>query len=153
MSTQPQLPPIASLPTLPPDSLTTVLTTLFEPSPHLPPLILPIISSSPTPDSYTSLITSIRTRLHTLAASSTASDREVLDSVLSSHPRLGAPKDADISALSRGEQANLNSGEVGEELGRLNGEYEGRFGVRYVYVSLLLFFLIHFLLLDDKGLS
>ncbi|KAK2767011.1 hypothetical protein FQN54_006328 [Arachnomyces sp. PD_36] len=135
------LPQITTLPSLPPSSQSSLLSTLFEPSPHLLPLLSPILLTSPPFESYTSLINAIRTRLHTLTSSATTSaeDKEALDSILSSHPRLGAKQDSEakvgMSDLSKTEQRNLGSEQEREELRRLNGEYEGRFGGLRVFVN------------------
>jgi 2-oxo-4-hydroxy-4-carboxy--5-ureidoimidazoline (OHCU) decarboxylase len=126
------LPPISTLPTLPAPSITSILDTLFEPSPPLHALSLPTLQSTTYP-SYTALIAAIHTQLSTLASSSSLSDIETLSAILCAHPRLGEKK-VD-SEQSRKEQAQLNKGgmEEAEELGRLNGVYEEQFpGLRYV---------------------
>ncbi|EUC31007.1 hypothetical protein COCCADRAFT_7034 [Bipolaris zeicola 26-R-13] len=124
----PSLPPISSLPHSPDSTLTTTLDLLFEPSPALHTLTLPVLRSTTFP-SYAILITAIGTQLRALAASSTPDDAQRLQDILSAHPRLGAKKVE--SEQSRSEQANL-AGE-GEELKVLNEEYEAVFpGLRYV---------------------
>ncbi|EUC46241.1 hypothetical protein COCMIDRAFT_93268 [Bipolaris oryzae ATCC 44560] len=124
----PSLPPISSLPHSPDTTLTTTLDLLFEPSPALHTLTLPVLRSTTFP-SYAVLITAIGTQLRALTASSTPEDAERLQEILCAHPRLGAKKVE--SEQSRAEQANL-AGE-GEELKDLNEEYEVTFpGLRYV---------------------
>ncbi|KAF2723709.1 hypothetical protein K431DRAFT_301603 [Polychaeton citri CBS 116435] len=137
------LPPTVDLPTLPQETKTAILDTLFEPSAPLHTLALPPLSSDPPPDSYASLISSIQSLLLSLSASESSTDQSQLTQILTSHPRLGEKKVE--SALSRKEQAQLqqpgqqqgggSSGGNGEaeELKRLNEEYEGKFpGLRYV---------------------
>jgi 2-oxo-4-hydroxy-4-carboxy--5-ureidoimidazoline (OHCU) decarboxylase len=130
----PSLPPPSTLPHSPDETLISVLDLLFEPSPALHALTLPILRSTTFP-SYPVLITAISAQLTALASSSSPEDITKLSGILSSHPRLGEKK-VD-SELSRSEQKQLQSGD-GEELGKLNREYEERFGgLRYVYVSVL----------------
>lgn len=133
----PSLPQISTLPHSPDSTLTSVLDLLFEPSPPLHTLTLPVLRSTPFP-SYDTLIAAIRAQLDALAASG---DTATLSEILCSHPRLGEKK-VD-SEQSRAEQAQLQGGkEEGEMLRKLNEEYEGRFpGLRYVYVSPFLFLL------------
>jgi 2-oxo-4-hydroxy-4-carboxy--5-ureidoimidazoline (OHCU) decarboxylase len=129
------LPSPSSLPHLPDDALTSVLSTLFEPSPPLQTLALPILRSTTFP-SYAVLIAAI----HTLLTSLASTDVETLSAILCAHPRLGEKK-VD-SALSRSEQAQLKGNEEeGKMLEGLNKEYESVFpGLRYVYVRTLYLF-------------
>lgn len=74
-----------------------------------------------------------------LSAANSPQDKEILEGILGSHPRLGESSPAakeHMSELSRKEQANLNKGEgEAEKLRTLNREYEEKFpGLRYVYV-------------------
>ena len=127
MAVQP-LTPISTLPSLPPSTHTHILDLLFEPSTALHTLALPLCSTEPPYSSYPSLITAIQERLTALLTSE-SSDTQTLNEILGSHPRLGAKK-VD-SAQSQAEQAQLQG--QGEELARLNAEYEARFpGLRYV---------------------
>ncbi|KAI1030306.1 hypothetical protein LB505_004287 [Fusarium chuoi] len=105
------------------------LDLLFEPSPSIHSTLLPIVRDVEY-TSYPELIEACRTRLASLASSnSSANPDETLLSILGSHPRLGAKK-VD-SAQSAAEQANLQG--QGEELAKLNKEYEEKFpGLRYV---------------------
>ncbi|KAF2027437.1 hypothetical protein EK21DRAFT_71803 [Setomelanomma holmii] len=121
------LPPISSLPHSQDSTLTTVLDLLFEPSPPLRTLSLPILRSTTFP-SYDVLITAVNAQLTALADS----DVTTLSEILCSHPRLGENK-VD-SEQSRKEQAQLQGGEEeGRKLKSLNGEYEEKFpGLRYV---------------------
>jgi 2-oxo-4-hydroxy-4-carboxy--5-ureidoimidazoline (OHCU) decarboxylase len=127
----PSLPPISSLPHAEDSTLTTVLDLLFEPSPPLHTLTLPILRSTTFP-SYSVLITAISAQLLALASSNSPSSSSTLSAILSAHPRLGASK-VD-SAQSRAEQAQLQGSESEKEaLERLNAEYEEKFpGLRYV---------------------
>ncbi|KAK0912514.1 hypothetical protein LTR91_008434 [Friedmanniomyces endolithicus] len=125
----PNLPPITSLPTSSAPQKAQILDLLFEPSTQLHTLSLPLLHDTPFP-SYDDLITAVGVQLTALAESASTSDARWLESILCSHPRLGA-KGVE-SALSRGEQAGLQ-GEEGEELRELNEAYEARFpGLRYV---------------------
>lgn len=126
--TSPSLPPISSLSHSPDSTLTHMLDLLFEPSPPLHALTLPVLRSTTFP-SYDALITAINAQLTALASSG---DVEKLSEILCSHPRLGEKK-VD-SEQSRKEQAQLQGGEEeGRMLKSLNEEYEGKFlGLRYV---------------------
>lgn len=125
-----KLPPIEELPNLTPETRNHTLDLLFEPSPALHALASPLLTTQTFP-SYTTLITAIQTHLLTLLTS--PPDLSRLDSILGSHPRLGAKKVE--SAQSTAEQAKLQQGsaEEAEKLRVLNEEYEARFpGLRYV---------------------
>ncbi|KAI1362207.1 Oxo-4-hydroxy-4-carboxy-5-ureidoimidazoline decarboxylase [Xylaria arbuscula] len=150
----PSLPPVASLANADEATVTSVLDTLFEPSPEIHAIAVPAIqrrnrlASNPDdrPDgdtaftSYASLIEYIGSLLQQLAvysaspaSPSSSASREKLHDILGSHPRLGAKK-VD-SAQSRAEQAQLNAGaaDEAERLAALNQEYEDKFpGLRYV---------------------
>jgi len=128
------LPPTASLPHAPDTTLTAVLDLLFEPSPPLHALALPVLRST-TFATYTSLIAALAARLTALAhASNDPAATATLDHILASHPRLGATH-VD-SALSRHEQAGLlhdAARDQADELAALNRAYEDKFGgLRYV---------------------
>lgn len=128
------LPAINTLSHLPDSALTTVLDLLFEPSPPLHSLSLPILRSTTFP-SYDTLILAVNTQLTALAQSDSPEDTAKLSEILCSHPRLGEKK-VD-SEQSRAEQAQLQKGgeEEKEQLAKLNKEYEDKFpGLRYVYV-------------------
>ncbi|KFY35698.1 hypothetical protein V494_05700 [Pseudogymnoascus sp. VKM F-4513 (FW-928)] len=124
------LPPAATLSSLPTSDQTHVLDLLFEPSPPLHTLSLPLFTR-PVP-SYPALIEAIRTQLNLLSTSATPQDGAQLDAILGAHPRLGAKK-VD-SAQSAAEQAQLGGGEEeARKLAALNEEYEAKFpGLRYV---------------------
>lgn len=112
-----------------------MLDLLFEPSPSLHSLSLPVLRSTTFP-SYDTLIVAVNAQLSALAASDKPEDIEKLSEILCSHPRLGENKVE--SEQSRAEQAQLQKGgeEEKEQLARLNREYEERFpGLRYVYVT------------------
>ena len=141
------LPEISTLPSLPASSHSGILDTLFESSPELHTVAAPILAKQ-TFSSYDFLIEAIGTRLSALSATGSTHDRQVLEGILGSHPRLGELSPAartKLSELSRREQANLAIGEDGEaarkeaeELSRLNRVYEEKFvGLRYVYVELV----------------
>ncbi|KAH7371233.1 Oxo-4-hydroxy-4-carboxy-5-ureidoimidazoline decarboxylase [Pyrenochaeta sp. MPI-SDFR-AT-0127] len=126
------LPAISSLPHSTDSQLTNVLDLLFEPSPPLHTLTLPILRSTTFP-SYDTLIVAVNAQLSALAASDKPQDVTKLSEILCSHPRLGEKK-VD-SEQSRKEQAQLQSGgeEEKEKLASLNKEYEDKFpGLRYV---------------------
>ncbi|CAG8920729.1 unnamed protein product [Penicillium salamii] len=127
------LPSLATIPSLPRENQLRVLDTLFEPSPELHQLMIPVLAQAFT--SYTALIDAVGGRMSTLVDSPT--DRNVLFGILGSHPRLGrAPANPEhLSELSQKEQAQLNTGaeEQAEKLSRLNAEYEEKFpGLRFV---------------------
>ncbi|KAL6921567.1 hypothetical protein ACHAPO_004741 [Fusarium lateritium] len=105
------------------------LDLLFEPSPAIHSTLIPVLRNSEY-TSYPELIDACRSRLVSLATSSSLTNPdETLLSILGSHPRLGAKKVE--SAQSAAEQTNLQG--QGEELNRLNEEYEKKFpGLRYV---------------------
>lgn len=137
------LPPVTAFSSLPPATQTGTLDLLFEPSPTLHALALPILQRAEPFASYPDLIAAIRTQLLNVAAAANDNmpEREKLHAILGSHPRLGEARKGrseggEVSALSREEQRHLSndgSGGVEEELARLNAEYEARFpGLRYV---------------------
>lgn len=112
------LPPPTALSSLPPAAQAAVLDTLFEPSPALHRLCLPLplptsSSSSSSPPSYPALVAAIAARLHALLAAGAPADVATLDDVLRAHPRLGEPREAAQSALSKMEQASLGGGATG----------------------------------------
>jgi 2-oxo-4-hydroxy-4-carboxy--5-ureidoimidazoline (OHCU) decarboxylase len=130
------LPAITTLPHASDSTLTAVLDLLFEPSPPLHSLTLPVLRSATFP-SYDILITAVNAQLIALASSNTPGDVEKLSEILCSHPRLGEKKVE--SEQSRKEQAQLQTGgeEEKEKLAGLNKEYEAKFpGLRYVCVIL-----------------
>jgi 2-oxo-4-hydroxy-4-carboxy--5-ureidoimidazoline (OHCU) decarboxylase len=136
----PFLPAIAALPTLPDAALTCTLDMLFEPSADLHALALPTMRTLSF-ESYGDLIGTLRDQLLTIATAidtdndADADARKPLHSILASHPRLGEPKIATLSAQSAAEQAKLQGGDANEAgmLAALNREYEARFpGLRYV---------------------
>ncbi|KAM5354030.1 hypothetical protein ACJ41O_000680 [Fusarium nematophilum] len=106
-----------------------VLDLLFEPSPAIHSTLLPVLRDVEH-TSYPELIDACKARLFSLAPSNSSSEPDqTLLSIVGSHPRLGAKKVE--SAQSAAEQANLQG--EGEELAKLNQEYEERFpGLRYV---------------------
>jgi 2-oxo-4-hydroxy-4-carboxy--5-ureidoimidazoline (OHCU) decarboxylase len=127
------LPPATTLNHLPTDHLTRLLDLLFEPSPPLHALALPLLTSTSFP-TYPALIAAIHAQLSTLAASDNPDHLDTLSTILCSHPRLGE-KHVD-SEQSRAEQAQLHTGHNHDEaqLNALNTEYEQKFpGLRYVY--------------------
>lgn len=129
------LPALSSLPSLPQETQLRVLDTLFEPSPDLHQLMIPLLANQ-TFSSYSALIDAVGARLSALSAANSP-DRSVLFGILGSHPRLGrAPANPEhLSELSKKEQAQLNTGaeEQTEKLRALNAEYEAKFpGLRFV---------------------
>lgn len=128
----PSLPPSPTLPHLPDADLTTVLDLLFEPSPPLHQLALPVLKSTTFP-SYHTLAHAINAQLSQMAQSDDPNQLQRLSEILSSHPRLGESKVE--SEQSRAEQAQLQQGGDQEkaQLQALNREYEETFpGLRYV---------------------
>ncbi|KAJ4355396.1 uncharacterized protein N0V89_003412 [Didymosphaeria variabile] len=126
------LPPVNTLSHLPEDELAKVLDLLFEPSPPLHALSLPVLRSTVFP-TYDILIVAVNAQLSALAQSDDPKDIEKLSEILCSHPRLGEKKVE--SEQSRAEQAQLQKGaeEEKEQLAALNREYEEKFpGLRYV---------------------
>lgn len=101
------LPPISSLPHSDDSTLTHMLDLLFEPSPPLHALTLPVLRSTTFP-SYDVLVIAVNAQLSALANSNESSDIEKLSEILCSHPRLGEKK-VD-SEQSRKEQAQLQQG-------------------------------------------
>lgn len=117
---------------------TSVLDTLFEPSPAIHATLLPVIRTAEY-STWDDLIDVCQIRLLSLASSNslaTPSTRPspTLLSILGSHPRLGEKKIE--SEHSKAEQASVQNGadsEQEEELDRLNQLYEETFpGLRYV---------------------
>ncbi|KAF2273154.1 uncharacterized protein EI97DRAFT_436395 [Westerdykella ornata] len=129
----PSLPAFTTLPTLDDPSLKQILDLLFEPSPPLHTLVLPLLRSTPYPN-YDALISAIRSKLLALASSSSKDgDVDLLSQILCAHPRLGEKKIS--SEQSRREQAQLHGGkdEEARMLEELNRQYEETFpGLRYV---------------------
>ncbi|KAK4898444.1 hypothetical protein LTR27_004041 [Elasticomyces elasticus] len=122
---------IADVPAATTEERARVLDLLFEPSTQLHTLAVPLLHEK-TFSSYNDLISAVGVQLTDLAESSSTSDTQWLESILGSHPRLGAKK-VD-SEQSQAEQAQLQaSGEEAEQLRQLNDEYEQRYpGLRYV---------------------
>ena len=126
-----KLPAVASIPSLPTEDRAAILDLLFEPSTQLHTLSTPLLHDE-TFSSYDNLVSAVGVQLTDLPESSSKSDTEWLESILGSHPRLGAKK-VD-SAQSQSEQAQLKgSAEEARKLEQLNEEYETTFpGLRYV---------------------
>ena len=126
------LPDVTLLQTLGTEQRAQVLDLLFEPSQQLHTLSVELLKSQSF-HSYGDLIASIGVQLTDLAESSSQSDTVWLESILGSHPRLGAKKVE--SAQSQAEQAQLQKGssEEADKLRKLNEEYEAQYpGLRYV---------------------
>src|SRR5262245_36870842 len=102
-----KLPPIADLSSLPTTTRAQVLDLLFEPSPGLHTLSLPLTAPGSVHSfaSYDDLIVAVGVQLTDLAESPSASDADWLVGILGAHPRLGEKK-VD-SKLSRLEQAAM----------------------------------------------
>jgi 2-oxo-4-hydroxy-4-carboxy--5-ureidoimidazoline (OHCU) decarboxylase len=109
--------------------------------------VQPILAAQ-TFSTYDQLVDAIQSQFSALAAKSTTTEKQTLYGILGSHPRLGAPSpaaQANLSELSRKEQANLNSNnntttngpsaaDLAAQLASLNKEYEETYpGLRYVY--------------------
>jgi len=130
------LPPIRAVPVSSLRDRTRVLDLLFEPCSAIHDSFAVRLQERPF-NSYAELVDFVGGRLNEWANTSKTDSRlGMLDGILSAHPRLGEKK-VD-SAQSRAEQAQLQgSAGEGEELMRLNEEYEAKFpGLRYVYVAL-----------------
>lgn len=130
------LPPLSLLPSQSQETQLRVLDTLFEPSPELHQLMLPLLASQ-TFNSYATLIDAVGGRISALCAPNSPADRKLLFGILGSHPRLGrAPANPEhLSELSKKEQAQLNMGaeEQAQKLLAMNAEYEEKFpGLRFV---------------------
>ena len=126
------LPDVKSLPGCSAEDRARILDLLFEPSTQLHTLSVELLGKE-TFDTYQDLIASIGVQLTDLEKSASTSDKEWLDSILGSHPRLGE-KHVE-SAQSQAEQAQLKSGGAEEQhqLAQLNIEYEKTFpGLKYV---------------------
>ena len=126
-----KLPAVADIPTLSANDRAQILDLLFEPSTQLHTLSVPLLHEQ-TFSSYDELISAVGVQLTELADSASTSDTQWLESILGSHPRLGAKK-VD-SAQSQAEQAQLkgSDGEA-QQLRELNEAYEGKYpGLRYV---------------------
>jgi WD repeat-containing protein 44 len=130
------LPALSLLPSQSQETQLRVLDTLFEPSPELHQLMLPLLANQ-TFNSYVSLIDAVGGRISALSAPNSPADRKLLFGILGSHPRLGrAPANPEyLSELSKKEQAQLNTGaeEQAQKLLAMNAEYEEKFpGLRFV---------------------
>ena len=131
-SAPPLLPQVEALPGLPADKRAGVLDLLFEPCLQLHTLSVELLRTQ-RHSSYADLIASVGSQLTKLAESTSTSDTEWLDSILSSHPRLGERKVESVQ--SQAEQAHMkaSSEEESEKLAALNIQYEQMFpGLRYV---------------------
>ena len=101
------------------------MSLLFEPTPELTSLLIPLIHTH-NPPTYHSLSQLALSKLSSLPPTS-----PLLHAILAAHPRLGAKK-VD-SEHSQAEQKSLGSDVEREQLRELNEEYERRFpGLRYV---------------------
>ncbi|ESZ95263.1 hypothetical protein SBOR_4375 [Sclerotinia borealis F-4128] len=126
------IPPIARVPSLSTIERSSILDALFEPCTAFHTLSMDLLHTK-TFESYNDLISSVGVQLIELSESPLPSDREWLDKILGSHPRLGEKKVDSLQSIA--EQAQLNTGptEEAEKLMALNEEYEKTFpGLRYV---------------------
>lgn len=126
-----KLAPIANISALPTQDRAAILDLLFEPSTQLHTLSVPLLHEKKF-ESYADLISAVGVQLTDLAESASSSDTEWLESILESHPRLGAKK-VD-SAQSQAEQAQLQgTTDEAAQLLTLNQDYERKYpGLRYV---------------------
>lgn len=126
-----KLPAIETVPDLPTDDRAAILDLLFEPSKQLHSLSVPLLHEKSF-ESYGDLIAAVGVQLTDLSESASSSDTEWLESILGSHPRLGAKKVE--STQSQAEQSQLQgNAEEAEQLRALNEEYEMKYpGLRYV---------------------
>ena len=126
------LPLITTISSLSSTELAAILDRLFEPCVPLHTLSMNLLRDEKF-SSYDDLIASIGVQLSDLAESTSISNTQWLDSILSAHPRLGEKKID--SAQSQSEQAQLASkdGAGADRLADLNAQYERTFpGLRYV---------------------
>ena len=125
------LPDVRTLPSLSTHGRAVVLDTLFEPSTPLHTLSVDLLHERSF-TSYPKLIEAVGEQMYNLLQTSSTTDTKWLDSILSSHPRLGEKKVE--SKQSQEEQAQLQSDDDGEEsLSSLNTQYESQFpGLRFV---------------------
>ena len=125
------LPDVRTLPSLSTHGRAVVLDTLFEPSTPLHTLSVDLLHERSF-TSYPKLIEAVGEQMYNLFQTSSTTDTKWLDSILSSHPRLGEKKVE--SKQSQEEQAQLQSDDDGEEsLSSLNTRYESQFpGLRFV---------------------
>lgn len=126
-----RLPHVGSIQGLPAEERAAILDLLFEPSTQLHTLSVPLLHEQSF-SSYADLISAVGVQLIELSESPSSSDTAWLESILGSHPRLGAKKVE--SAQSQAEQAQLQgTSEESEQLRSLNEEYEKKYpGLRYV---------------------
>lgn len=126
-----RLPNVGSIKELPAEERAAILDLLFEPSTQLHTLSVPLLHEQEFA-SYPDLIAAVGVQLTELSESASSSDTAWLESILGSHPRLGAKKVE--SAQSQAEQAQLQgSADESEQLRALNEEYESKYpGLRYV---------------------
>ena len=125
------LPNVEKVQTLSTEGRAALLDRLFEPSTPLHTLCVDVLHEN-VYTSYYELIGAVEKQFNDLLSSSSVSDTKWLDSILSSHPRLGEKKiDSKQSAA---EQAQLQSEEDDDDsLPTLNGQYESQFpGLRFV---------------------
>jgi 2-oxo-4-hydroxy-4-carboxy--5-ureidoimidazoline (OHCU) decarboxylase len=97
------------------------LAAAFERVPRLLEAVRPLVSRHNQP---VHIVNKARAVLEAWA------ERDKIE-LLNSHPRIGAPSDT-LSGSSAREQAGHMDAETLSELGRLNEEYESRFGFRFV---------------------
>ncbi|KAG7824531.1 hypothetical protein KL909_001753 [Ogataea angusta] len=114
-----------------------VLDTLFEPCDTLAQVLIPTVFRSCF-STYSHLIEACRDQLNKLYLQyiNDRSLKPTIDNIVSAHPRLGPPKDANakLSSHSSSEQAQLNADpELAQKLVELNDRYEATFpGLRFV---------------------
>lgn len=125
------LPEVQTIPSLTTQGRAAVLDRLFEPSTQLHTLSVELLRERIFA-SYSELIKAIGEQMYNLLKTSSMTDTQWLDSILSSHPRLGEKKVE--SKQSQAEQAQLQSDDADEEtLSSLNQRYESQFpGLRFV---------------------
>jgi len=116
----PKLPPIERLNSLDRKIFQQSINLLFETA---PPLFEPLWERRPY-DTYEQLIDTAESVIRNLG-----SDDRI--AVINAHPRIGL-NPAQLSSLSKKEQGSQNTEEIFEELRKLNSEYEGKFGFKFV---------------------
>ncbi|KAI9686155.1 MAG: hypothetical protein M1822_003810 [Bathelium mastoideum] len=143
-----ELPAISTLPTLSATERAAILDILFEPCTPLHTLSVELLRTTEFA-TYSDLIASVGMQLTELSESSSTSDMQWLEAILSAHPRLGAKKVESVQ--SQDEQAQLQGqGPEAAQLSALNEEYERTYpGLRYMWAPPIL--PISFLIVIDPN--
>ncbi|KAG7922305.1 hypothetical protein KL905_002327 [Ogataea polymorpha] len=131
------LPPCHILCQSDPHTQRAVLDALFEPCDTLADILIPTVFGRSF-TTYNQLIEACRNQLNKLYLEyvNDRSLKPTIDNIVSAHPRLGPPRDANVKLSSHSslEQAQLNADpELAQKLVELNDIYEATFqGLRFV---------------------